>query len=828
MQKFLISLLTIIPVLVISCKPTKENGVPMRGVVLNVEDISSMDWPALALECGINTIGTHITPSQVADFISSDSGKQFMNDCQKYGINVEHQLHAMSDLLPRNLFTEKPELFRVDKKGERNPDFNCCAHSEEALAIIAQKASEYARILPATNHRYYFWLDDTGDVCHCQHCREYSASEQALIIENRMLKAIRKVDPLATLAHLAYRNTLVAPQKIKPEKGIFLEFAPFFRSWDRPLSDIDAKHTANATRELSMTHQENLKYLKDNLEVFPSETAVVLEYWLDVSLFSDWKKPAAILPWNHAVFQDDLDTYHKYGIQNITSFAAFMDSSYFVRFPETRDILKEYGGLVFLADPYILEDKGIYYLYGTGHKDGIKVLTSKDMKTWSRPENDKLALHKDDSYGDQDFWAPEVYHIGNKYIMYYTANLHICAAISSSPIGPFKQITQEPMTEEIGIDNSLFIDDDGTPYIFWVRWFKETGNEIWSAQLNEDLLSIIPGTERLCLKKSQAWEDVKLDVNEGPFVLKHNGTYYLTYSANCCSSQDYGVGYATANSILGPWEKYENNPILSSHGHLAGTGHHAIFKDKEGRLQMVFHSHNSKYKFRPRITHIAELFFSKNSSGKADIISVSQDINTISYTTTPAALHINTAIEYDGQPQIDHLTDFWNKGLDNTIIKISHDSENLLVEFDVRDTTLHINNEDSERSIDLSDRVEIFLCKDKDMSEYYCLEIDPTGKIMDYKASYYRQFDYSWTCPAIKTQTFIYDSGYRIEAAISKKWLKDIDLLSDIGEINIGFYRGDFIKGTKSDINWYCWHNPKVTEPDFHVPSSLGVIRLLE
>ena len=826
MQKLITSFLTIL-LIIVSCKRTIENDVPMRGVVLNVEDISSMDWPALALESGINTIGTHISPSQVADFITSDSGRKFMSDCQKYGIFVEHQLHAMSDLLPRSLFEEKPELFRVDKNGERNPDFNCCAHSEEALTIISQKAAEYARILPATNHRYYFWLDDTGDICHCQQCREYSASEQALIIENRMLDAIRNVDPQATLAHLAYRNTLTAPRKIKPAKGIFLEFAPFFRSWEHPLSDIQAKHTANATREISMTHQENFNYLKENLKVFPEETAVILEYWLDVSLFSDWKKPATALPWNIDVFRDDLDTYYKHGIQNITSFAAFMDSSYFVKFPETRDILKEYGEIVFLADPFILEDEGIYYLYGTGHPDGIKVLTSKDMRTWSRPENDKLALHKDDSYGDQDFWAPEVYRIGNKYIMYYSANLHICAAVASSPTGPFKQITQKPMTEEIGIDNSLFIDDDGTPYIFWVRWFEEYGNEIWSAQLDKDLMSIIPGTERFCIRKSQAWEDVKLDVNEGPFVLKNNGIYYLTYSANCCSSQDYGVGYATSKSILGPWEKYEDNPILSSHGHLAGTGHHGIFKDTEGRLQMVFHSHNSKYKFRPRITHIAEVFFKKNASNGPDILSISQDINTISYATAPSPLHINKERDFDGCPQINHLTDFWNKDQDHTTIKISHTSETLLLKFDVRDTTLHVNSEDCERSIDFSDRVEIFLSKSKDMSEYYCLEIDPTGKIMDYKASHYRQFDYEWTCPGIKTNTFIYESGYLVEAALSKKWLKDFGLLSDTGELNIGFYRGDFIKGTESDINWYCWHNPKVIEPDFHVPSSLGEIRLL-
>ena len=312
---------------------------PMRGVVLSVNDLSTADWPWIAKKNGINTIGTHMLPSEVAGFMDSDKGKEFLRECSDYGIDIEHQLHAMGELLPRDLFAEDSTMFRMDRAGRRVADFNCCPHSEKALDIIASKAAAFAKALPATNHRYYLWLDDNSEPCFCPLCREYSASEQALIIENRMLEAIRKVDPEAMLAHLAYQKTMEPPVKVKPAEGIFLEFAPIEREWDRPLTDLEAPG-----RKGRMSHKEVLELLEANLKVFPAETAVVLEYWLDVSLASDWRKPAVELPWHPEVFISDLETYKSFGIKNFTSFAVYMDSTYFSTFPD-RPCLSEYGAV---------------------------------------------------------------------------------------------------------------------------------------------------------------------------------------------------------------------------------------------------------------------------------------------------------------------------------------------------------------------------------------------------------------------------------------------------------------------------------------------------
>ena len=69
---------------------------------------------------------------------------------------------------------------------------------------------------------------------------------------------------------------------------------------------------------------------------------MILEYWLDVSLFSGWKKPAVELPWRKDVFLSDVQTYASLGIRNVTSFAVYMDSAYWAAYPDTTP-LREYG-----------------------------------------------------------------------------------------------------------------------------------------------------------------------------------------------------------------------------------------------------------------------------------------------------------------------------------------------------------------------------------------------------------------------------------------------------------------------------------------------------
>ena len=266
-----------------------------------------------------------------------------------------------------------------------------------------------------------------------------------------------------------------------------------------------------------------------------------------------------------------------------------------------------------LADPFILLDKGTYYAYGTHSRNGIEFYTSTNLKEW---KFGGLALHKDDSYGEKWFWAPEVYHIDGVYYMFYSADSRTCVATSDSPAGPFEQVVQKPLIDGYkNIDNTLFIDDDGTPYMFYVR--VEKPFKICVAELNKDLQSIKKECVAICISPTQSWERKSQRINEGPSVFKHNGLYHMLYSGNGYTSQYYGIGLATAKNIKGPWRKSKLNPILQFPGELVGAGHGAPFYDKKGRMHYVFHAHNSNEKIHPRCMYIARM------SVKGDKVNIS-------------------------------------------------------------------------------------------------------------------------------------------------------------------------------------------------------------
>lgn len=268
-------------------------------------------------------------------------------------------------------------------------------------------------------------------------------------------------------------------------------------------------------------------------------------------------------------------------------------------------------GKVPLADPFILLYDGVYYAYGTGAAEGIEVWTSRDLVSWKRAKGGAcggLALHRADVWGDRWFWASEVYRLKGRFYMYFSAEEHICVAVSDSPLGPFVQQEKKPLIpDEKCIDNTLFIDDDGRAYMYFDRF--NDGLNIWVVEMEDDYVTMKKGTMRPCIHVSQAWEEVWPRVNEGCFVVKRDDTYYMTYSANSYESPYYGIGCATADSPLGPWTKYDHNPLLQNPGGLVGVGHSAMFRDKAGELKIVFHAHKSKEAIHPREMYIADVFF---------------------------------------------------------------------------------------------------------------------------------------------------------------------------------------------------------------------------
>ena len=317
--------------------PDSDRWFKTRGIVCGWSDVYApyhtykIDYLNIARMHHLNTFSIYGADR------STNTWKEYMAEAAEIGVKFEFQEHMMSFLLPRDLFNSHPEYFRMNKQGVRIDDANGCPSSEGAMQEVFKNAKDIGSRYEPTNHRYYFWLDDGGDVCYCDKCKGLSASDQALMFENTVIKALKELDPDAMLAHLAYHNTTNAPKSVKPQKDIFLEFAPFYRTWSHALSETWAEG------KNGWTHAKYIKALEDNLKVFPTETAQVLEYWMDDSLFSGWNpsdlKP---VPWNSKIFQDDLKTYAKHGIRHITCYCAYVGPEYHKKFgfPE---FLNEYA-----------------------------------------------------------------------------------------------------------------------------------------------------------------------------------------------------------------------------------------------------------------------------------------------------------------------------------------------------------------------------------------------------------------------------------------------------------------------------------------------------
>lgn len=242
-------------------------------------------------------------------------------DAGRRGIAIGYEMHALRYFLPEALFNEHPDWFRMNAEGVRVPDLNCCASSEAALDHIAEAAAAAARKLRFAgnvSHDWFFWLDDARDAdCRCERCRRLSPSDQQMTVLNAIVRRLRQDDPAARLAFLAYADCTMPPEKVTPEDGIFLEIAPMARDFHKPLHGGDDPRNAARCEEI-----ERL------LKVFPASEAKALDYWLDNSCFSGWKKPPKLLIPDTDVMAADIAWYRQLGIRDISCFACYLGADY--------------------------------------------------------------------------------------------------------------------------------------------------------------------------------------------------------------------------------------------------------------------------------------------------------------------------------------------------------------------------------------------------------------------------------------------------------------------------------------------------------------------
>lgn len=133
--------------------------------------------------------------------------------------------------------------------------------------------------------------------------------------------------------------------------------------------------------------------------------------------------------------------------------------------------------IVKIGDPYVLNYNGVYYLYATSSIRGYYCWKSENLATWSEPW--VCFEPKENSFGSDCFWAPEVYEFNGKFYMYYTAQwkiyekeeLRIGVAVANSPEGPFEDVLDNrPMFDfGYGVLDAHVLKDGDRNYLYYSR-----------------------------------------------------------------------------------------------------------------------------------------------------------------------------------------------------------------------------------------------------------------------------------------------------------------------------------------------------------------------
>jgi beta-xylosidase len=256
------------------------------------------------------------------------------------------------------------------------------------------------------------------------------------------------------------------------------------------------------------------------------------------------------------------------------------------------------------ADPTVIRYRGKYYLYPTLDGRGYDVFVSDDLVHW---EN-KGKCFTDPRGGA---WAPDVFcdeKGDGKIYLYYTVDKPgggklIGVAIADNPLGPFKD---HGKLIDNAIDAHLFRDDDGKLYLYYCDCAP--GQNRIGVQPMASLIKT-QGEPKLLLSPVDGWETRRGRINEGPWMLKRKGIYYLMYSGSGADGPDYGVGYATSKSPLGPFERYAGNPIAHRGNGVFGPGHHCVVTGPDEQLWMVYHQQRSERSGWNRFLAIDPLWF---------------------------------------------------------------------------------------------------------------------------------------------------------------------------------------------------------------------------
>ena len=264
-----------------------------------------------------------------------------------------------------------------------------------------------------------------------------------------------------------------------------------------------------------------------------------------------------------------------------------------------------------LPDPSIIEVDGTYYVTGSSNDWGpfFPIYKSEDLKTWTFVN---YTLMERPSWTMSSYWAPELFYHEGTFYNYYTARSKsgvssIGVAVSADPNKGFidKGLLLEWGDEAI---DAFVHEEDGQLYLTWKAYglTRDKPIQILGARLSADGLKVEGEAFEVVTAEADSWERGGI---EGQCIVERNGFLYLIYSGNACCGKncDYQVGVARSKSIKGPWEKFEDNPILDSNANWKCPGHGTAVKS-DNKWYYVYHGYSTKgFPYMGRSSLISEL-----------------------------------------------------------------------------------------------------------------------------------------------------------------------------------------------------------------------------
>ena len=236
---------------------------------------------------------------------------------------------------------------------------------------------------------------------------------------------------------------------------------------------------------------------------------------------------------------------------------------------------------IYTADPAPLVYNNRFYIF-TGHDEGGSgwtlngwhVLSSSDMVNWT--DHGEVLGVKDVTWlNTKQAWAAQCVERNGKFYFYICDSGEIGVAVADNVLGPYKDALGKPLIANTtpgacpgddNIDPTVFIDDNGSAYIYWGTDRVNRQAKLKSNMIEIDGAITVPqGTSRFF---------------EASWVHKYNNTYYYSYAAYNADGKDWpsNIDYCTSSNPLGPWTyKGTLNGYAGS-----GTNHSGIvqFKDK--------------------------------------------------------------------------------------------------------------------------------------------------------------------------------------------------------------------------------------------------------